>query len=102
MWSQATVHSEFTNMPFLQGEAQRKGKVDTFEEYQCLVSRLPTLLLLTQKWYDSVALPKPQGLDGIKDENFKIKPEQSFCIKTYSPYLNHTVLENSTMQYCNT
>jgi hypothetical protein len=47
----------------VQGEAQRQGKVDTFEEYQCLVSRFPTLML-TQEWYDMAPMSKPQGLVG--------------------------------------
>ena len=53
-----------------------KGKLDTSEEYQCLVSRLPTLLL-TQKWYDTAPLSKPQGLDGEDVPNERKKNTRS-------------------------
>ena len=56
-------------------------QVDTSEEYQCLVSRFPTLLL-TQKWYDTApwvvrGVAKPQGLDGEDVPNERMKNTRS-------------------------
>ena len=82
-----------------------KGKVDTSEEYRCLVSRFPTLLL-TQKWYVTAPLSNHKVLMGGctegRDEKSKIKPQQRYCIKTYSPFLNNTLQDNSTLHYSNT
>ena len=74
-----------------------KGKVDTSEEYQCIVSRLATLLL-TQKWYDTEPSSKPQSLDGEDVPNERMKNGR-YCINTYLLYLNNTVQEN---QRCTT
>jgi hypothetical protein len=70
-----------THVPNLQASERRndKGKEDTSEEYQCLVSRFPTLLL-TQKWYDTATLSKPQGLMG-RMENLRSSLSRAIVLK---------------------